>query len=80
MNVMAEHKLYCPFVNGKMQCAVQGHGHGGQVEDGKLSNAWQQRLQVLVGGASGGQVRLSILEMRKMKSSEVLAKVKSLMM
>jgi hypothetical protein len=76
MDVVKEHKSYCPYVNGKTQ--------GGLLqEDGQHTNAWQQRLQILIGSNSrdkGPALVLSQDQVRKMRSSDVLAKVKSIMM
>lgn len=79
LDVAKEHKSYCPFVNGKTQ---SGHL---RVQDEKPLNAWQQRLQVLVGATSpdSGTTKRLLLsqdEVRKMRSSDVLAKVKSMIM
>lgn len=70
LDVMKEHKVYCPYINGMTQ--------GGS---STTLNAWQQRLQILTGANhKGACLPLSQEEVRKMKSSEVLAKVKSMMM
>jgi hypothetical protein len=78
LDVEREHKSYCPYVNAKTQ---SGHV---KEEEGRL-NAWQQRLQVLIGSGShdGGISKRFLLsqdQVRKMRSSDVLAKVKSMMM
>lgn len=74
LHVALEHKTYCPYVNRQTQSA----GQGSRPEE--PDNAWRQRLQVLVGGGTRGQGTLSQDQVRTMRSSEVLAKVKSMMM
>lgn len=72
LDVMKEHKSYCPYVNGMTQ--------GGSSSS---LNAWQQRLQILTSASNESNARrlpLSQEDVRKMKSSEVLAKVKAMMM
>ena len=75
LHVAQEHKTYCPYVSEQTQSAGQTRRPG---EPDK--NAWRQRLQVLVGGGTRGQGTLSQDQVRTMRSSEVLAKVKSMMM
>jgi hypothetical protein len=79
LDVGKEHKSYCPFVNEKTQ---SGSSKG---QEGEPQNAWQQRLQVLVGvnSQNGGTMKRLLLsqdQVRKMRSSDVLARVKSMIM
>lgn len=76
LNVIKEHKSYCPFINADTQ-----RGEETSVKAGTQLSAWQQRLQVLSGNqTSSRQLLLSQEEVRKLRSSESLAKLKTIIM
>jgi hypothetical protein len=74
LDVTKEHKAFCPYVNGEAQSVTGSRSEG--------TCGWQQKFQSLTSGQdnTSRSLPLNQKQVRKMKSSEALAKVKSLMM